>query len=180
MSFIQTLFTLARDWKIRRDDELDEYLSKIVEFIFCLVQEDEILSDEAKLIRENLRNIYQTVSASLKGRLEEDDIALVLRALSSARIYYWVKVLEGQPVGDLSEFFKLRHDNDELLFESASDDYGEYGPNEISSSLTLAIQMGMAKCPATKRQIIEELKKVCFIDFASLQELQRKIHWKYT
>jgi len=90
-----------------------EYLREIIDACESLVKIADISGDEAKLLHEKIKVFYDSASQRLKKHLDGGDETILFQGLSSARIYYWARVLGGlsQKNKDLG---KLLEDRDAL------------------------------------------------------------------
>src|SRR5207245_9424295 len=63
----------------------------------ALVEVEDIQSDQATMLHEKVRLLYRDISTILRGRLELAEMDVVINALGSARIYYWIRILNRVP-----------------------------------------------------------------------------------
>jgi hypothetical protein len=90
------IITKLDDWRSRweaaKESARRKILRLVMESCHALVEIEDIRSDAAILLQERVRTLYETVSTLLDGELDTSDINIVVKALGSPRIYYWIRV----------------------------------------------------------------------------------------
>jgi hypothetical protein len=119
----------------------------------ALVDVTDVHCDEARLLQERLRNLYENASTLFAGRLTGEELSVVITALGSARIYYWIKFLDGTGSEEL-----------EQLFEDDAD-------RRTESGAALYYMIGRGNSTEDK---LERARDVCLHDFGKLEALLQK------
>lgn len=151
------------DWigkKGEKENELiNSYINHIQKSCQELIELKDIKSDQAYILHEQLKIIYEMASSKLPSEFINDEKGLILyKALSSARIYYWIRFIES-------------NDNDNELLLLLND------RNKLPLSLDRLAYM-LRKEKNTKngemqaREIdILSIRKVCLAEIAQLSLL---------
>lgn len=114
---IITVGKVVVDWIEKRGKAQNELISSYLDYIQKSCQElivlEDIKSDQAYILHEQLKIIYDMASSKLPSEFINDRRGLILyRALSSARIYYWIRLIESY--SDYNELLLLLNDRNKL------------------------------------------------------------------
>lgn len=98
MSDIVTVGKSVINWlltkKAKRTAEIEEYLKHIQATCVKLVEMEDPLSDRAVLLQKQIQQIYELAAERLPKTLMDREGWNLYKGLSSARIYYWVRVVD--------------------------------------------------------------------------------------
>ena len=98
MSDLVTIGKHVIDWLLtrnsRRSAQIDEYIKNLQSKCQELVDIEDPTSERAILLHEQLKVIYELASSRLPRALIDHEGWNLYRGLSSARIYYWLRVVE--------------------------------------------------------------------------------------
>jgi hypothetical protein len=178
-----------------------EFLTEIVDTCEALVEIPDATSDQAKLLHEKLKVYYDVASERLA--VKDDARAILMDVLSSARIYYWVRVLENEHDDVLPRILKnvlLRplnnNTNKELvelvknskyryaaIFSTATSAHALGGkllwgdhPSRSLQSSQPSFPLPSVEAPEVSFAVrLEEIKQECLRDIAGL----RRGDWSY-
>ena len=148
-------------------DSIDGYLVIIEEVCEQLIELKPGIDDESRLLQERVRALYADAHLVLYPRLSRDDMFVVLRALASARIFYWIRVLDLDSAIHFGSLEELR----QLITVRG-------GPSGRSSSFTIVEHAIHAMCPdadpTDDQEALTNLRSACIRDFGQLQALPRR------
>jgi hypothetical protein len=94
--------------KARRTAEIDSYIKQIQEACNELIEMNDPTSDKASFIHEQLKVLYDMALVRLPENFIEAHGGNLFRALSSARIYYWLRIAEEKSRSELQQLFDDR------------------------------------------------------------------------
>lgn len=77
------------------------FLERAIAVADGLVQADPADTDQAQLLHEEARRLYQDASQFLGRGFDSEMLEQVLAGLSGVRIYYWLRCFEGKPSEEL-------------------------------------------------------------------------------
>jgi hypothetical protein len=144
--------------KARRSAEINSYIRQLQNACRQLVEIDNPTSDKASLLHEQLKVMYKTASAKLPPHFIEAEGWNLYRALSSARIYYWLRVVSAKSEDELQELF-----NDRKNMSSSF---------EILSKMLFDATDDASKKVKIEKLNIEQVRKICLNDIAKLIALR--------
>ncbi|MEW6323074.1 MAG: hypothetical protein AB1635_18545 [Acidobacteriota bacterium] len=119
--------------------------------------------DESRLIQERLRAFYAVFSGLIGPDVPPTDREIVAHAIASARIYYWVRVLDGRSNEEL----------DRLLLSRA-------GPRGAATTSLGVVERALAAVTGSPysvsaEQALDDLRQACLRDFAALDALRERV-----
>ena len=159
MDPINTIFKVL-DWmqakKKGRDTKIESYLCDIRKACEKLVLLEDPSTEEAKYLHEQIKVMYDSVSSRL-STLDSSSSWYLYRALSSARIYYWLRIYEQLGEKELSKLIEER------LQLSPSMDALKRELNRASDGWGGPVVPGSVE--------IEKVKLACLSDIAFLAEV---------
>ena len=159
MSDIVSIGKAVIDWVLannaRRTAQVDQYLGKIQATCIELVEIEDPRSDRAMLLHEQLKVIYEQASQRLPRSLIDREGWDLYRGLSSARIYFWLRVLGSTPAADQLQ---------DLLSER----------RRALSSPSLDALLGMLPDPVSDVDVhsLSRIREQCLNDIARILELR--------
>jgi hypothetical protein len=158
MSDLLTIGKFVIDWLLakgeKRTARVDEYLKKIQSTCIELVEIEDPLSDKAALLHEEIKVVYELAAQRLPRALIDREGWDLYRGLSSARIYFWTRVIDSAVASG-----QLR----EILLERQA---------LSSSSFDALLQMLPKPYSALSAQSISEVRNQCLKDIARILELR--------
>lgn len=128
------------------------------------------VTDQSRLLQERVRALYGDAALVLAPRLSSQDLRHVMNALGSARIYYWIRVLDV----DGAEGIGSREELDRLIVRRG-------GPvGKATSSLSAVDRALLAMCPdewrsREDRWSLDGLRAACLRDFGMLHSLRARM-----
>lgn len=163
---ILDLYDRATAWlskaKAERAQAADEYLALVAESCHALLEMSPQMTDKSALLQDKIRLLYREASSVLGAGLEAADLEVAMRALASARIYFWIVALDGKPTNELQALLVRRG-----------------GPGGAGSvSLGIVERALMAMCPGEDYyqpdhgRALDLLRAACLRDFAELDVLR--------
>ncbi len=99
LSAVQLLIGNLQSATRRQKDHNAAVLDEVCGVCDGIVKVENVSGDEALLLHKELKLLYANVSTSLGGSLTEGQLALVMRAIASARMYYWLRIAALDPAG---------------------------------------------------------------------------------
>jgi hypothetical protein len=96
------------DWANAKAQARQDFLHLALDSCKALVQIEDVKSDEGVLLQERVRTLYRSASELLEGTLPPDELSVVVDALGSARIYYWIRFLRGRPGDEVEQLIRHR------------------------------------------------------------------------
>jgi hypothetical protein len=141
VSDLVTIGKIVIDWlldrNVKRTAQLDEYLRMIQLTCVELVEIQDPLSDKAALLHEQLKVIYELASQRLPRALIDREGWDLYRGLSSARIYFWMRVVDsaraaGQLQDLLSERRALSSPSFDALLRMLPEPYSDLNVKSLS------------------------------------------------
>ncbi len=96
------------EWHAARESMVRTTLALALDSCHALINIEDIKSDSAVLLHERVKSLYQGVSGVLGGRLQPEDLEIVVDALASARMYYWIRFLNGRFGDELEMLIRRR------------------------------------------------------------------------
>jgi hypothetical protein len=161
LAVLDRLNTWRRQWNDARESMVRTTLALALDSCRALISIEDIKSDSAVLLHERVKSLYQGASGVLSGRLQPEDLEIVIDALASARMYYWIRFLNGQAGDEL-----------EMLIRRRSKAYG--GLPSSLGMVYLAIravvpQSHPADVPDLSEESLTTLKEGCLADVARLE-----------
>jgi hypothetical protein len=82
--------------KAKRTAQVEKYLEHIQAICTQLIDMDEPLSDKAILLQKQVQQIYELAADRLPKTLMDREGWNLYKGLSSARIYYWIRVMDSK------------------------------------------------------------------------------------
>lgn len=159
--FISDFVTISQhiiDWLLKRgairSAQEERYLSKIQSTCLELVQMEDPLCDKARFLHENIKIIYEQASQRLPKSLIDHEGWDLFRGLSSARIYYWLRIIDAADTND-----EIAH----LL---------EQRQAFTASSYDALLSMLNNYSKDNYKGAMEKLKQHCLNDIARIQEIR--------
>lgn len=185
---LEAILEWAMARRERRRSEVAWFLRETDSLCEGLVRSPDLSADETLLLHEKLKVLYDQASSVLGGQLREPDLGVVLKALASARMYYWVRVLDqllgdrsGTPPGeaeldryreDLLESLEMRLAAEERLRRGPGNDSHTAGSQKISPSFAALLKRGGSGLKEHWGSWLLEAKEACLQDLAQLQALR--------
>lgn len=108
VNVIKQLNEWRREWNEARDKRVHPTLRVALDACHALVALDEVRSDTGVLLHERVKSLYHGASSILGGRLQPEDLEVVIKALASARMYYWIRYLNGGSSDELEQLIRRR------------------------------------------------------------------------
>jgi hypothetical protein len=150
-----------REWQRTRDSLAQSTLKLALDSCHALVTIQDVRSDAAVLLHERVKSLYQLASSVLANRLQPEELETVIIALGSARMYYWIRYLNGATSDEL-----------EMLIRRKLKIYGS-----IPASLGAVQFLLQSLTPGepldsndgVSAASLERLRHVCLADFAQLE-----------
>jgi len=96
---------LAR--KREKNHEIRSYLVGVRDVCEEMISLDDHHTDKAKYLHEKIKTIYDTLSSRIP--LTDSNSLAIYQGLSSARVFYWLKVYEQYGDAELSDLLEERH-----------------------------------------------------------------------
>src|SRR2546429_4474491 len=163
---IDQLHSWISEWEKAKSSVRKNVLRVAANSCRALVEVEDIQSDQATMLHEKVRLLYRDISTILRGRLELAEMDVVINALGSARIYYWIRILNRVPKDAFkeewaSEAWALVRRRGRLM-------------GKLTPSLGIAYYAMVAVCPneSPKDELTENtltrLRDGCLRDFAQL------------
>jgi len=150
------------DWllthRAKKSAQIDSYIRHIQMACRKLIEAEDPTSDKVSVLHEQLKVIYDLASSKLPTNFIEKEGWNLYRALSSARIYYWLRIVEKADQNELAALFDDRQ-NKSSSFERLS-------------SLLLATKDRTNKTILLEKLNIDEVRRICLEDIAKLLEMR--------
>lgn len=108
LEVLDKLNTWRRDWQEARDSRVRNTLRLSRDACYALVEISDVRSDTAVLLHERVKSLYQGAASVLGARLQNEDLEIVMLALASARMYYWIRFLNGSTSDELESLIRRR------------------------------------------------------------------------
>ena len=163
---ILDLYDRATAWlsktKAERAHAADEYLALVAESCHALLEMSPQMTDKSALLQDKIRLLYSEASSVLGASLQAADLEVAMRALASARIYFWIVALDGKPTDELQALIARRG--------------GPRGSGFVS--LGIVERAILAMCPGESYyqpdlgRALDVLRAACLKDFAQLDVLR--------
>lgn len=173
------LYDRISDWldsrRRHKAEATDSYLGIIEQACEQLVNLSPDITDGSRLLQERVRALYADAGMVLGARLESSDLALVMRALASARIFYWIRVLSVNYTDEFGSVAELEN----LIARRG-------GPKGRGfESFDIVQRALLAMCPDSAEDVmaaynrpelaLENLRSACLKDFGELKALRARL-----
>ena len=89
--------------RTRESASVSRLIDLMHEACIALIEAEDPNSESIRYVQGKLRTLYKRATQELGGRLSEEDLDAVMRALERARIYYWLRVLDGMPKSEAEQ-----------------------------------------------------------------------------
>ena len=127
-----------------------------------IVYEETYPSNKARLAHEVVKKLYDDIPEQLASGKFKADLSKLRHALGAARVYYWVRALEGATMAELKNILleRTRRINHGCVRSASLDRV----LNQVVSSTSMGLEISALE--------LEELKMQCESDIAELET-----HW---
>jgi len=161
LSVVEKAFSWLAAKRKERAEEMREYLSEIEGTCRDLVAVEDPLSDEATLLHEQVKSAYEAASRMLTPEMLTAYQGDLYRGLSSARIYYWLRVLEAKRTG-VEEI-------QALLFDR------EQSPVSFELMAQLLADAGDRRPIDLEKVNRDRLRQICLRDIQRISEVRQAV-----
>jgi len=174
IDIIEKAYSILKDRTKSKKQSILSKLKEIEAVCNMLVQEEIGTSDNAILLHECSKKLYEAASGSFAGSISEEELNIVIKALASTRIYYWAKRLDGIEYDEvrsmLSDYQKPSRSLDKEKSEQRS-----YKLSILPESLVnLMVMIKPAKNTGELQKLLNDIKQFCLSDIADLNALSLK------
>ena len=165
LEVLDRLDSWRRTWQAAKEAAQRKVLRLAVDSCNALVEIEDVKSDAGILLQERVRTLYSSASELFRGTLQAEELEIVINALASARIYYWVRFLNGHASDEIEQLIRRR-----------AHIYGRL-PSSLSI-VDLAIRAVCDQFSDGHQDVTEDvlltLRQGCLADFARLEALSVK------
>jgi hypothetical protein len=155
-----------------RAESTDAYLELIESACLALLRIEPGITDTSRLLQEKVRALYADAGVVLTPKLASPDVAVVMHALASARIYYWIRVLDLDSDSTFGSPEELRNLISRRSGRPLSEGFASLRPVERALRAMCPEQAG---APVGDEESLEHLRAACLRDFAALQALRARL-----
>lgn len=138
----------------------NRFIGAVLDYTKEIVWEDSFPSNKARLAHEVVKKLHDDLPEKIESCVSPEDVDRIDHALDAARIYYWVRALEGATIAEIE---KLLQERDQRVKDhrarSASLDY-------VLHEVVLATKSGLTISDCQ----LEDLKMQCESDIAELEK----------
>jgi hypothetical protein len=161
------------EWRNKRESAKEvvrrDVLKLALQSCHALVEIEDVGSDTGILLQKRVRELYRSVSTILDGRLGKDELKVIVDALGSARIFYWVKMTDlHRASADVTQLVNLLGERGVPISDPGT-------PSHAAVQAALADLCSDDKVfgMSTPETLIS-LRRACLRDFAALEVLALK------
>ncbi len=144
------------DWLLKRKGiktaQIELYLKEIHKVCMDLIEIEDPKSDAALLLHERIKVIQKNCIEKLPKSLADKEGWNLYIGLSSARIYYWLKVFDTMTENELVQLITER--------------------KELSFSLDRLIKIIPKQYDNIDSRLLEDIKRTCLSDIAKILEIR--------
>jgi hypothetical protein len=154
----EKLITWLLDRHAKRSAQIDSYIKQIQMACRELMEMEDPRSDRASFIHEQLKVMYEMASSRLPASFMEAEGWNLYRALSSARIYYWLRIIERSQHQELDRLFNDRKNMSQSF--------------EVLSRILFDATDGSTNSVVLSKLDIDRVRQACLNDIAKLSAIR--------
>lgn len=163
---IEQLSRWLESSKRHKRESISRYLQIIHATCQAVIDIPPEVTDRSIFLQEKLRALYGDASSVLFPKLKSEEVEVAIRALGSARIFYWIRVLDidnSFSFGSPEEMWVLIRQRGRL-----------YGRLPASLSLVEGALLAMCREYGNEGDAIKNLRAICLHDIAALDLLHAR------
>lgn len=142
VAVVEKLIKWLMDRHVKQTAEIAACIETIQSACRALARVDDPSSDEAIRLHEGVKQMYELATSRLPSEFLDGHGGDLYRALSSARIYYWLRVIDDKSDDELERLFQDRRTNStsfEHVKQLITAAYDSEGGRTIRDRIDLAI-----------------------------------------